>query len=191
MRDQMDLFQRLLAMRQLQFKEGEIDLLGQRIVMSPRDTLVGVTEFLTKNPELVPGMYETIRCSFGSGWASAVKKSYGFSTKDYIKWLIDISNIAGWGKSELVKYDIDTDIGVFRTFNPLIGSQFIGKSTVPVDHIWRALTAGGQTRVFDKEMDWIETQCVATGSPFCEFVFKPRKSITLAEREKYPGQLPV
>ena len=46
----MDLFQRLLAMRQLQFKEGEIDLLGQRIVMSPRDTLVGITEYLVKNP---------------------------------------------------------------------------------------------------------------------------------------------
>lgn len=186
----MDLFQRLLAMRQLQFKEGEIDLLGQRIVMSPRDTLVGVTDYLVNNPQSIPTMYEYIRHSFGDGWASAVKKSYGFSSKDYIKWLIDISNIAGWGKSELVKYDVDNDIGVFRTFNPLIGSQFIGKSSKPVDHIWRALTAGGQSRIFDKEMDWVETQCVATGAPFCEFLFKPRKLFSDAEREKYADQLP-
>ena len=185
-----DLFQRLLMMRQLQFKEGEIDLLNQRVSFIPKDALLGITNFIIQRPELVPGFYESIRLTFGSGWAQNVKTSYGFTPKDYIRWLIDISNLSGWGKSELVKYDVDTDAGVFRTYNALVGTSLIGKSNVAVDHVWRALTAGGHSKVLEKDVDWIETKCVAKQDPFCEFIFKPRNIITESEKQTYKSQLP-
>jgi hypothetical protein len=178
-------------LKKLEFHEGEVRLLGQRIVLGPRDAVNAFTKYLIAKPAEVPVIYELIRVSFESGWAEQVKKVYGFQSKDYFRWLIDISNIAGWGKSELVQFDESSLTGTFRTENALVGSSFKGQVSSPVDHIWRGLTAGGLTAVFGQDIDWIETKCIATGQPVCEFIFKPRAHFKGAEDSLVKQQLPL
>lgn len=188
----MDLFKRLLMMKQIRFVEGEISLFNERVVISPKDTLVAITKFMNKHPEVIPEIYEDIRNSFEKGWALEAKKRYGFKeTRDYFKWLIDLSNIAGWGKSELVSFDSKKIEGKFKTYNSLIGSFYKNKLDSPVDHIWRGLTAGGLTKVFERDIDWFEIKCIAKGDPYCEFIFKTRESFKKESDENIKKQLPL
>lgn len=187
----MDLLNKLLMMRQLRFEEGRISLLGQRVFLGPRDTLIGLTNFLLKHPDTVPEVYEHIRLSFDKGWADTVKQTYGLKSKDYFRWLIDISNIAGWGKSELIKFRDETFSGIFRTSSGLIAETFKGKANSPVCHIWRGLTAGGLTSVFDRDIDWAEDKCLAQGDPYCEFIFEPRELMKKEKNELFIKQLPI
>lgn len=177
----MELFNKLLMMRQLNFQEGRIDLLNQRVFIAPGSMLKNLTEFMLKHPELIPEIYEHMRLSFDQGWAAPVKKTYGFKPKDFFRWLIDLSNVAGWGKSDLIELDDATSSGIFRTNNGIIADFFKGKSDEPVCHIWRGLASGGATALFEKDMDLIEVKCLAKGDLFCEFIFKPR---TLMKNEK-------
>ncbi|MEI7961652.1 MAG: V4R domain-containing protein [archaeon] len=76
-----------------------------------------------------------------------------------------------------------------RTYNAPVGELYKNKSKEPVDHIWRGLTAGCSTAAFDEDMDWVEINCLTTGKPYCEFLFKPRKSFTKEEKKQYKNQL--
>src|SRR3989338_8499402 len=120
----MDIFKKLLMMRQLKFEEGKIELLGQRVCITPRDIPVGMTEFILKHDTLIPEIYETIRTSFDKGWSKAVKNTYGFNSKEYFKWLITMSDFGGWGKSNLITLDENNITGTFRIDNSLIGEVY-------------------------------------------------------------------
>jgi len=187
----MELFNKLLMMRQLKFQLGEIDLLNQRVVLAPGAMLRNFTYFMIKHPETVPEIYELMRLSFDEGWAEPVKKAYGFKSKDFFRWLIDLSNVAGWGTSELVSLDEPTSSGVFRTRNAVVSKYLVKKYSEPVCHIWRGLTAGGTTAVFKKDMDWVEIKCLGKGDDCCEFVFKPRELMRKESNPLFLKQLPI
>lgn len=187
----MPLFNKLLMMRQLNFTEGRINLLNQRVFLGPGFMLKNFTEFMMKHPETIPEIYEYMRLSFDEGWAAPVKKSYGFQPIDFFKWLIDLSNVAGWGKSELVELDEESSSGVFRTSESITAEYLKGTISEPVCHIWRGLTAGGTTSVFEKDIDWLEVKCIAKGDPYCEFIFKPRDAMMKETSSDIKRQLPT
>ncbi len=186
-----ELLKKLMMMRQLSFSEGEISLLRQRVYIAPLEIIKPITDMMLENPKLIPEIYERIRTTFNKGWADGVREVYGFKPKDYFKWLIDIANIAGWGKSELVTFDEKKYEGTFRTFNALLGKEYKEKTPIPVDHLWRGLTAGGLTQAFAQDIDWLETKCLAMGDPFCEFDFKPRTQFIANQSLQVKLQLPI
>lgn len=186
-----DIFKKLLMMKQLNFSEGEITLLRQRVYIAPLEIIKPMTDEMLENRALIPKFYERIRTNFNAGWADGVRKTYGMQPKDYFKWLIDIANLAGWGKSELVALDEKKYEGIFRTFNSVVGSAYKGKTEIPVDHLWRGLTAGGLTQAFKQDIDWVETKCIAKGDAYCEFSFKPRSAFKANPDENTKLQLPI
>src|SRR3989344_5423038 len=119
-------------MRQVKFQDGRIDLLGQRVCLTPRDIPVGLTNFILKDPKRIPEIYETIRLSFDAGWAPAVKRAYGFGAKEYFKWLMDMSSFGGWGKSELSNFDQTNLTGNFKVVDSIMGEYFKGKVSEPI-----------------------------------------------------------
>ena len=187
----MSLFNKLLMMRQLNFQKGRIELLDQRVFLGPSYMLKNFTTYMTNHPETIPEIYEYMRLSFDEGWAAKVKKAYGFKPIDFFKWLIDLSNVAGWGESELIELNEATASGVFRTSNSVIAEHLKGTSSEPVCHIWRGLTAGGTTSVFERDMDWLEVKCIAKGDPYCEFIFKPREVMLKETNPNIKRQLPT
>ena len=187
-----DFMQKLLLARQIKFEEGKIELMNQRVVITPIEQIISITELLLEQPKLIPKIYEKERLSFSEGYAEAVHKLYGFENLDFTKWLVELSNICGWGGHQLVKFDQKNQEGILRFYNSPIVKQFKGKTKTPIDHIWRGLTAAGATRIFKKDIDFIETKCAAVGeSKFCEFIFKPRDALTTEEKKQYNWQIPI
>lgn len=186
-----DFMQKLILAQQVKFEKGNISLLQQRVVIAPIEQLIAVTSVLLENEKLMPLIYEKERLSFSAGYANAVHKLYGFEGLDFTKWLVDLSNLCGWGKHTLVKFDKNNQEGILRFSDSPVANYFKGKTQKPVDHLWRGLTAAGATKIFEKDIDFIETTCSATGkSDYCEFIFKPRASLTKEEKINYGWQLP-
>lgn len=187
----MSVFDKLAAIRQVKFSDGEISLLEQRVVITPVEQAIAITELLIEQPELIPKFYEKARIGFSEGFAEKVKKLYGFQPRDFIKWLVDLSILCGWGKNEMTNFNSNTLEGVLKIENSPVGTYFKGKSDKPVDHVWRSLLSAGASRIFQQPTDFIEVKCIAKGDPYCEFIFKPRKLLTEQERKEYKWQLPL
>lgn len=188
----MSIFEKLLAIKEVGFSDGKITMSGQRVLIIPQEFALALTEQMVKNKELVGPIYESTRKAVSIGWADLVKRRYKFEEdpRKFIEWLIEMGMFVGWGKHELVKLDSVNREGILRTHDAPIGTYYKNKFACPVDHVWRALTAGCATAAFQQDTDWIEINCVATGSPYCEFLFKPRKNLTNEEKQKYKDQLP-
>lgn len=185
------LLQKLMLARQINFREGDISLLGQRVVIFPEETIFVMTKLLVDDQSLVPTVYEDIRKSICKGWAGIIKKNYKFKHRDYLNYLFGISNLSGWGKSKLVSFDHKTYSGKTVADNTPMGVAFKGKTTQSVDHLWRAAAAGSISAVFLEPIDVFEVRCIAKGDKQCELYFKPRRLITDEERKKYKSQVPI
>ncbi|MFA5763999.1 MAG: 4-vinyl reductase [archaeon] len=187
-----DFMQKLVFARQIKFQNGRIDLANQRVVISPIEPMYSITELLIEDEKLIPVLYEKIRTSFGEGFTANISKMYKVEGLNLTKWLVDVSNMGGWGKTRLVKFDDKEHTGILQVEDSPFVQHFKNKSTKPVDHIWRGITAAGATRIFGEDIDFIETKCAAIdNTKVCEFMYKPRRLLTKEEIKKYGWQLPV
>ena len=121
-----------------------------------------------------------------------IKRRYRFDKdpRAFINWLIEVGAFVGWGKHKLIEFHSERLEGGLRTYDAPIGSLYKGKLNEPIDHLWRGLTAGCASAAFREDIDWIETKCIATGTPYCEFLFKPRRALVKEEKVEYKNQLP-
>jgi len=188
----MSIFDKLAVIKEVRFDDGCITLSGQRVLIIPQELALAVTTQIIKDPKLAGTIYEQTRKEVAKGWAELVKRRYKFGDdpRKFINWLIETGEFVGWGKHELVKFESSKLEGIMRTYNAPMAELLKGKTKKPIDHIWRALTAGCSTAAFNTDMDWVEISCLTNGTPYCDFLFKPRKSFSKSERKLYKDQLP-
>lgn len=177
-----DMFAKLLMAREIKFKEGEISLLGNRVVLMPSYSLSGILKNAGENPEIGKILYYESKGCLRDGFAKVVRQKYGLTGGRLVDWLINVGHVAGWGQISLVRHTASNDAveDVFHVKNP--PSLRLAKSARPVDHIFRGMIAGGESMAFDADMEAIETKCVAQGNPYCEFVAKRRERF-LADKD--------
>jgi predicted hydrocarbon binding protein len=178
----MSIFDKLAAIKQINFKDGEITLMSQRVMFIPNEVSVGMTQTLIKNHKMIAPTYESIKKEFNNGWSKNLKKNYGFDPRKFMEQLIELANLSGWGINKLEEFNAKNKTGVFSITNSPTANYFKGQTKEPVDHFIRALYAGGASTVFGDDIDWIETECIAQGKPKCKLVFGPKKQLL----KKYP-----
>jgi predicted hydrocarbon binding protein len=103
-------------------------------------------------------------------------KKQGFKYKrQIINWQTRIVSLSGWGQIEIAKIDFEKNeyVAHFKE-NPF--ARTYGKTTYPIDFLICGFISGGFSASLGKELDCIETKCVAKGDAYCEFVVgKPDK----------------
>ena len=103
----MGIFEKIMAVKQVSFKDGEITLFNERVLIAPMESIVFITEYLLKNPKQAPEFYDGIRKFVYEGWANNIRVKYSFDKdpRKFVDWLIDLGAFVGWGKHELVEFD--------------------------------------------------------------------------------------
>jgi predicted hydrocarbon binding protein len=167
-----DIFEKLMLARQLSFKEGEIDLLGQRLVMLPSIVFSDYTMAINDSPDKVAEFYKSVKSSSKANFAVSVGKSYGFNFQNYFDWMTKIVILSGWGIWKWDFLDEEKKSGKISVTNSPVAENLKGKVKCPVDHIIRGFMAGGASASLKTDVDVVEEECVALGAPQCKFVFK-------------------
>ena len=93
----MDFFEKLMLAKQLSFTEGRIDLLGQRFVIAPSDSLATFIYKINANAKLVGRLYSIAKQAVKNGFGANVGHTYSFSFWNYYEWFLDIAKLGGWG----------------------------------------------------------------------------------------------
>ena len=74
----MSVFDKIMAVRQASFKDGEITLFNERVTIVPEESIIFITDYLIKNKDKIPEFYDGIRKSVYDGWANNIRKTYNF-----------------------------------------------------------------------------------------------------------------
>ena len=112
-------------------------------------------------------------------------KKEGFRDKrQIINWQTRIVSMSGWGEIEIAKIDFEKDEYTAH-FKEIPFAKTYGKTTYPVDFLVCGFIAGGFSASLKKELECLETKCVAKGDPYCEFVVGKPELIKTMREEQY------
>ena len=158
---------KLRLSRQLLFEEGKIRLLGEPSVM-----LIPASCFIYLSDKLLEGTGVVHVYAAGKNAGKELFKlisHYAIDPLRTIKFGIQVFNISGLGKVQIVNLDLKAKRAIFRMESSIYCNR---RSNEPVCHFVRGMFAGFMQNVMKINIDCIETHCVAMGSDICEFVIK-------------------
>ncbi len=178
------IFDQLTLLRQLSFKDGDIRLMGNRVVIIHANFFYDYCMQINDSPEKVSELYSSAKSSFKVGIAESIGKNYGFSFNDFFNWMTKIAILAGWGNIKWEGLEEGDGIGKISVENSPIAEHLKGKVKSPVDHLIRGFIAGGASASLQKDIDALEEECVATGAPHCSFTFRPAGQFKISYETK-------
>jgi predicted hydrocarbon binding protein len=165
-----NLYETFKLAKLISMKDGEITLMDVPVTIYP----VHIISDLEK--ELIGALgyrraYEKIYKSVREG---SIKYNRSFTKKYAIKdkrkalnWQVKIVTLSGWGKLEVALLDFEKTRAVLH-YNNSPFPRLYKKTNYPVCIITTAFTAGGASVVIGKDLDAVETRCIAMGDRFCE-----------------------
>lgn len=162
--------------RAVSFKDGNISLFTNRVVMPPSKMFAELSRKMDNSPEQVYNLYESCKYSFETV-ISSDEKTYKFGVNDYIKWVTEVAEFTGWGMLSWKELDKDKKHCTIIVDNSPIAQDLKKLVKRQVDHAIRGFIAGGMTAAFKSDMDVVEVECVALGAQQCKFVSMPAHEI--------------
>ncbi len=185
----MNIFEKFVLARQVKFKDGKIILLKQRVVVLPAAFFQNYTLSISKDPKAIAILYTAFKK--GLSTSMNVKKDYGLALKEYANLCIETSTMAGWGILRWERFDEKNKSGVVRIVEAPIPDRLKGKADAQCDHVVRGMIAGVASGAFKTDVDVIETECMAMGSPACRFVIDDKDNLKKKYPTLYKAQLPI
>jgi predicted hydrocarbon binding protein len=166
-----EVFEKLLALRQVSFGKGKIILFGQPDLLVPAKGFLKIQKELEKNGK--ENIIYLAGKEAGYNWFEGMSKNRKMFVEDVAKWGSDLVTLSGWGTAELKEIKKDEKYLKFNLINSTI-AEIYGESKFPVCHMFRGLVAGAAEFTFKSKIDAIETKCISKGDPICEFIIQPK-----------------
>lgn len=186
----LDIVAQLLMHGQLKFEEGKIILLGQNVAMTPLSTHTMLVNLMSSSG--VQSLLYFAAKKTGVSWNQNMLKNYGTKTRrEIFDWGKKVMGLSGFGDFSVVKGGLDSNRNIWILEKSQVALLYLsefGKSAQPVCHISRGFYAGAAQFLYDKELDAIETKCIAMGDSYCEFVIDRIENFDLSN-ENYKAQL--
>ena len=186
--------QRILIAKLFTYKDGRLLLMDVPCYLWSLNVLVLMHRFLEdefgqQGRSILFKVMET-QCILA---AKMTQKRFGFSGLKAIKMQLEQGEMIGGGETELIRADVKKPefiVKVKSTFAEEYKNTF-GLRQHPVDDmILGAYTGLFQEQTGNKKLVCIETQCIATGKPYCEFVIREKGTFDIRKPD-IARQLPL
>ncbi len=172
----------MIATGQIEFKQGEIDLAGNPVTMTPLGIIKEITLKMDEDIDFRNQIYMY-------GWKASFKFMYNTTIKYKLKtpqdrytWAMNIVSMAGLGDFKTLEFFPGNFTHFNVIHNPL--TKILYPRKFPIDHFLRGINAGGGAVVHDKIVNCIELNCAAVnGGDKCEFLTGTSEHILKGERK--------
>jgi len=178
------ILQKILRFNAIKFKEGKLLVVNVPGLLSP----LYVNIYLQRLLENDIGEKKAMNLLYNIGKFQGIQGlkitnnyfGYAKTIKNKRELLIfsgDQSEVTGLGKFKWVLTDFNKNIFIVRG-KCSIGEEykrFFGIQKNAVDHFTRGQAAAMVEGTINQQVLAVETKCIATGNPYCEFVVKPIK----------------
>jgi len=179
------LFELFKYSRMLDLKDGRLGLMGVPINIVPTSILRDLQKGLIDSIGLKK-TYDRLYLSAKEGSEEYNRKfiqKHGFTDKrKIINWQKNVVMFSGWGNIEIAEIDFER-CRFIASFKNSPFPEIYGKSKYPVDIIVAGFIAGAFKASMKKDIDCVETKCIAIGDSRCEFIAGPKDEIQKKKTE--------
>jgi predicted hydrocarbon binding protein len=128
-------------------------------------------------PEIARKVYYEAGYEGATLWAQTQIKEASLRGRAVMDQYLRSGSLRGWGRFEIVGFEIAKGTGVFRLYNSAIAEEKGSSKGLVCDHMPGSLAGAFQT-ILDHEGKNLkvvgrETRCLSKGDPWCEFVVEP------------------
>ena len=162
----LDFLYKLILTNKLQFRKGEIILLGSYVTLIPPTVYVALLKELEK--ENKQNLIYDYNKKAAFKWLSQLVKE-NKSPEDLLEFTLKLINLLALGETSLLEKDLKNNNFKFELKNSLT-AEIYGKSNNPIDLEFSGLMAGALSYIFNKDFVCSEESCVANGAKSCIFV---------------------
>jgi len=160
---------KLLISKQLKFEEGDIEILGENVLMVPVNFFVQATKNAMRDGK--KQIMDLYLAAWRAGFVivDTFIKNYDLHKyEERYKIAMDVLALAGIGDYRTVEF-VGGKFSHFKVLKNPIPLRFY-PSKVVVDHFLRGANAGGGTLVHEKIVNCVELKCAAINGKECEFI---------------------
>jgi predicted hydrocarbon binding protein len=179
------LFDMLKLARLVSMQDGEIRVMDEPVHILPSHILGDMQKDMIETLGFGEA-YEKIYSSSKEGsyvYNKNFAKKYSMTDKrKLLEMQLKIVTSSGWGKLNIVHLEIPKSTLTIRFNNSPFPKEY-GKQKYAVCIIPTAFTAGGVSVTFGKDVDAVETHCIARGDSYCEIKVGPPKEIMNIRKE--------
>ena len=172
----LNLFDRLMIAKELNFSQGSISLFDHRVVLPPAMLFSEYIYLVNNDPKYTDILYESARVSFRDGMGNDLQKRFKFSLNDFFNWLPKIAALAGWGDSSIKQFMPEKRYGIIECRGSPVVQELRGRVHGPVDHVLRGFITGSTESMYGivDGMNTVEVECENDGYRVCKFIFNPK-----------------
>lgn len=173
------IFDMLKLAKLVSMQDGEIKVMGEPVHIIPSHILGDMQKDMIETLGFEEAYHKLYKSSKEGSYAYNQSFVNKYSMKDKRKLLemqLKIVTSSGWGKLNIVHLEVPKNKLTIRYDNSPFPKGY-GKQKYAVCIIPTAFTAGGVSVTFGKDVDAVETHCVARGDPYCEIKIGPPKEI--------------
>ncbi|MBS3054070.1 MAG: 4-vinyl reductase [Candidatus Aenigmarchaeota archaeon] len=164
----LELFNKLLNLKKLEMKEGEIKLLGTSLCLIPPHVYVLLLKEL-KNMKKEQIIYESSKMSSLRWFANLTKNMGKKSRYEILELSLKILNLLGLGE---IKMEKQSEKNTEFSLSYSLTADLWGKNKTPVDYQMSGFLAGLLELVNGKAVVCKEIKCMSQGNKNCYFIIK-------------------
>jgi len=138
--------------------------------MIPSHVLAGIAK--KEDKELDLDIYYAIKESIKGSVRELFQVDFGIEGEKGLDFMEDYFTASGWGNIRRVDLNMEKKHALVSVSNSAVASNILA-AVYPVDTFLRGFLAGVLSIYFKKDVDCVETKCLAIHATQCNFVIKP------------------
>lgn len=161
-------------------EEGHIIVIGEYGFLLPMRVFLQLNEMLKKRlKDKGKFMYDLGKFQVEEA-IKRYKKAFGIQKLDrtkVVEFFLQPTRLMGLGNLEAKNLDYEKGEGTYIMFENAAAKLYLmtrGKTKKPIDHFLCGVIASGIKSFSGKNIECIETKCIACGDKFCQFEFGPK-----------------
>ncbi|MFA6064919.1 MAG: 4-vinyl reductase [archaeon] len=165
-----EFYDKFLFTANIEYRHNNFFMIKVPFLMSPINTLVGLAG--VQDAEFHKTVYSEVKKSTFEKLMPEITARKHLEKEKTIKIVEDYFTASGWGLIQNVDLQMDEKKAIIVLDNSPFARKLKGKTKFPVDTFLRGTLAGMFSKIFDDDIDCVETECAALKGKRCKFIIQ-------------------
>lgn len=172
-------FDKFIFTGQIKFRDSNFFLIDIPFLIFPVEILAKL--LFSCSEEQAKEIYFSVKKSVKE-FLPILKAKPKYSDVSLVNFVNEFFSSSGFGKIRVVQFDEKNSRAILLVSSSPFALYFKNKSKKPLDHILRGVIAGIFSFALEKDLDCIETKCIAVNSSECEFIVNSNKEFDFSKK---------
>ncbi|HPM85769.1 MAG TPA: 4-vinyl reductase [archaeon] len=173
-------FDKFIFTSTLKYTHNNFYLIDIPFFIAPTETLTSICE--VQDNEFHKKIYESVKKSTLENLMKEFGANIGSEKKKQLDFFQNFFTASGWGKIQLIDLQPEGKKAIIILENSPFASKLKGKTQLPADVFLRGTFAGIFSKIFEENIDCVESECAALNGEKCKFIIKPKTEFDFANK---------